>query len=185
VEHAVCADAGARARRTAFPPRVAAEGARAAAPPAQAGVKTELLKCIQEEQHESITKKARAETRRTRRHAARRAANTRRSRRARSAAPRAPSDRRSRPPRAQVGDTVCELAAGILEDGGWPELLPFLFQAVQGGPDKLRESALLIFAELATYIGGSMGPYLPTLHAGTAARYSAAKAHNCLRRSKR
>jgi hypothetical protein len=74
-----------------------------------------------------------------------------------------------------VGDTVCELAAGILEDGGWPELLPFLFQAVQGGPDKLRESALLIFAELATYIGGSMGPYLPTLHAGAAARYSAAR----------
>ena len=61
---------------------------------------------------------------------------------------------------------MCELAAGILEDGGWPELLPFLFQAVQGGPDKLRESALLIFAELALYIGSSMGPYLPTLHAG-------------------
>jgi len=65
-----------------------------------------------------------------------------------------------------VGDTVCELAAGILEEGGWPELLPFLFQAVQAGPDKLRESALLIFAELALYIGGSMGPYLATLHAG-------------------
>lgn len=144
---------------------MAAESRRAPAPPPQVGVKAELLKCIQEEQHESITKKARSDAPRPRRHTRCRHAAPR-SRAARSAPPRRALRPRARRPRVQVGDTVCELAAGILEEGGWPELLPFLFQAVQGGPDKLRESALLIFAELALYIGASMGPYLATLHAG-------------------
>jgi hypothetical protein len=75
----------------------------------------------------------------------------------------------ARPRPRQVGDTVCELAAGILEEGGWPELLPFLFQAVQGGPDALRESALLIFAQLTAFIGAQMAPYISTLHQGESA----------------
>ena len=33
----------------------------------------------------------------------------------------------------QVCDCVSELAAGIIEDQGWPELLPFIFQCVQSG----------------------------------------------------
>jgi hypothetical protein len=80
-----------------------------------------------------------------------------------------------------VGDTVCELAAGILEDGGWPELLPFLFASVQSGPDALRESALLIFAQLALYVGASMAPYLPTLRQGAQAPAAARRARGRLR----
>lgn len=36
-------------------------------------------------------------------------------------------------PALQVCDCVSELAAGIIEDQGWPELLPFIFQCVQSG----------------------------------------------------
>eukprot|EP00897_Mesotaenium_endlicherianum_P006572 jgi/Mesen1/5943/ME000301S05074 len=61
-------------------------------------------------------------------------------------------------------DTVSELAAGIFEDGNWPELLPFMFECVSSSTDRLRESALFIFAQLAQYIGDSLHPYLGTLH---------------------
>lgn len=33
----------------------------------------------------------------------------------------------------QVCDLVSELAAGLLEKPGWPELLPFMFQCIQSG----------------------------------------------------
>ncbi|GAB4843737.1 Importin-5 [Ancistrocladus abbreviatus] len=62
-------------------------------------------------------------------------------------------------------DTVSELAAGILPENGWPELLPFMFQCVTSENFKLRESALLIFAQLAQYIGETLIPHLDTLHA--------------------
>ena len=61
-------------------------------------------------------------------------------------------------------DTVAELAAGILEEGMWPELLPFMFQCVSSPSMRLRESALLMFAQLAQYIGPQLRTYLPTLH---------------------
>ena len=61
-------------------------------------------------------------------------------------------------------DTVCELAAGILEEGKWPELLPFLFQCVTSGTANLKESALNVFAQLAEYIGDALVPHLATLH---------------------
>ena len=61
-------------------------------------------------------------------------------------------------------DTVSELASGILPDGGWPELLPFMFQCVTSTNVKLQESALLIFAQLSQYIGETLVPYLDTLH---------------------
>ncbi|KAG0582851.1 hypothetical protein M758_3G093200 [Ceratodon purpureus] len=61
-------------------------------------------------------------------------------------------------------DTVAELAAGILEEGMWPELLPFMFQCVSSDSMRLRESALLMFAQLAQYIGPQLRTYLPTLH---------------------
>ena len=61
-------------------------------------------------------------------------------------------------------DTICELAAGILEEGKWPELLPFLFQCVTNGVVNLKESALNIFAQLAEYIGEALVPHLATLH---------------------
>ena len=61
-------------------------------------------------------------------------------------------------------DTICELAAGILEEGKWPELLPFLFQCVTNGTDALKESALNVFAQLAEYIGDALVPHLAVLH---------------------
>ncbi|KAJ7976391.1 importin-5-like [Quillaja saponaria] len=61
-------------------------------------------------------------------------------------------------------DTVSELASGILPDGGWPELLPFMFQCVTSENPKLQELALLIFGQLANYIGEILVPQLNTLH---------------------
>lgn len=61
-------------------------------------------------------------------------------------------------------DTIAELASGILPDGGWPELMPFIFQCVTSDSPKLQESALLIFAQLAQYIGETLVPHLDTLH---------------------
>jgi len=61
-------------------------------------------------------------------------------------------------------DTVAELAAGILEEGMWPELLPFMFQCVSSDSLRLQESSLLMFAQLAQYIGPQLRTYLPTLH---------------------
>ncbi|KAK1410940.1 hypothetical protein QVD17_37483 [Tagetes erecta] len=62
-------------------------------------------------------------------------------------------------------DTVSELAALVLPENGWPELLPFMFQCVTSGNPRHRESALLIFAQLAQYIGEMLVPHLDTLHA--------------------
>lgn len=62
-------------------------------------------------------------------------------------------------------DTVSELASLVLPENGWSELLPFMFQCVTSGNLRHRESALLIFAQLAQYIGDTLVPYLDTLHA--------------------
>ncbi|XP_050233599.1 uncharacterized protein LOC126682090 [Mercurialis annua] len=67
----------------------------------------------------------------------------------------------------KVNDTVSELAASVLPEGGWPELLPFMFQCVTAGGGQncnLQESALLIFARLAQFIGETLIPHLNTLH---------------------
>ncbi|EFN51416.1 hypothetical protein CHLNCDRAFT_59245 [Chlorella variabilis] len=64
----------------------------------------------------------------------------------------------------KVCDCVSELAAGILEDQGWPELLPFIFQLVQSGQPRLVESALLIFAAMARYVMGVLTQYMGTLN---------------------
>ncbi|KAG6603486.1 Importin-5, partial [Cucurbita argyrosperma subsp. sororia] len=61
-------------------------------------------------------------------------------------------------------DTIAELASGILPEGGWNELMPFIFQCVTSDNSKLQESALLIFAQLAQYIGETLVPHLDTLH---------------------
>ncbi|KAK9266130.1 hypothetical protein L1049_027333 [Liquidambar formosana] len=49
-------------------------------------------------------------------------------------------------------------------DGGWPELLPFLFQCVTSENHRLQESALLIFAQSSQYIGETLVPHLTMLH---------------------
>jgi hypothetical protein len=62
-------------------------------------------------------------------------------------------------------DTVAELAASIAEDGQWSELLPFLFRCVSSESSRWKESALMIFGQLAQYMGPQLHPHLPTLHA--------------------
>ena len=64
----------------------------------------------------------------------------------------------------QVCDTIAELASGTYEELGWPELLPFIFQCVQSNDARLQESALLIFAQLAHHIMGTLRQYMATLH---------------------
>ena len=65
----------------------------------------------------------------------------------------------------KVYDLICEVAAGLMErDERWNELLPFMFGAVSEGGDRLKESALNIFAQLSGYIGESLVPQIATLH---------------------
>ncbi|KAF9670235.1 hypothetical protein SADUNF_Sadunf13G0047300 [Salix dunnii] len=65
----------------------------------------------------------------------------------------------------KINDTISELAAAVLPDGGWQELLPFMLQCVTAQNNhNLQESSLLIFARLAQYIGETLIPHLATLH---------------------
>ncbi|KAK4355053.1 hypothetical protein RND71_027247 [Anisodus tanguticus] len=61
-------------------------------------------------------------------------------------------------------DTVSELASSILPENQWPEILPFMFKCVTSDSTKLQESAFLIFAQLAQYIGETLVPYIKDLH---------------------
>ena len=63
-------------------------------------------------------------------------------------------------------DTISELAAATLPDdaAAWPDLLPLLFQWVTSPDPRLQEISLLIFAQLAHYIGQTLLPQISTLH---------------------
>ncbi|KAK9986830.1 hypothetical protein SO802_031781 [Lithocarpus litseifolius] len=61
-------------------------------------------------------------------------------------------------------DTVSELASLLLPDNSWPELLPFIFHCVTSDNLSLQELSLIIFAQLAHYIGETLVPHLTTLH---------------------
>ena len=61
-------------------------------------------------------------------------------------------------------DTVAELASLLLPDNAWPEFLPFMFQSVTADSARIQESSLLIFSQLAQYIGDLLLPHLNTLH---------------------
>jgi len=66
----------------------------------------------------------------------------------------------------KVGDTVAVLATSVADEGNWPELLPFLFQCVQTGQDRLLESSLHIFAEIITMgVPEALLQHLDSLHA--------------------
>ena len=65
---------------------------------------------------------------------------------------------------AQVCDTVSELAGMSMETTGWPELLPFLSQAVQSGEPRMTEAALLVFAQLAGHMMQTLLQFMGTLH---------------------
>lgn len=64
----------------------------------------------------------------------------------------------------QICDTTSELAAVNSDANAWPELLPFIFQLVQSQDMGERESALLIFAQLAHYIMPTLTQYMGTLN---------------------
>ena len=81
--------------------------------------------------------------------------------------------------RKKVCDTVADLAVLLLgpEDNpsgttAWPELFGFLFQCVTGA-DNLKEVALNIFAQIATYKVETLSPYLAQLHPLLSASLSA------------
>lgn len=61
-------------------------------------------------------------------------------------------------------DTVSELASLLLPENSWPELLPFIFHCVTSDNLNLQELSLIIFAQLAHYIGETLVPHLTTLH---------------------
>nr|XP_016458312.1 PREDICTED: importin-5-like isoform X1 [Nicotiana tabacum] len=66
----------------------------------------------------------------------------------------------------ELRGTVMDLAASLIPDNNWPELLPFLYQCLTStSSNKLKESAFLIFAYLADDIGEIMVPnYVKMLH---------------------
>ena len=51
----------------------------------------------------------------------------------------------------------------VYEEPGWPELVPFLFQCVQTGQPNLMESALSVFATLASYVTDALKPQMPAM----------------------
>ena len=63
----------------------------------------------------------------------------------------------------QVCDTVSEVACEVFEEPGWPELVPFLFGCIGSAQPGLMESALVVFAALASYVSDALKPQLPAL----------------------
>ena len=67
------------------------------------------------------------------------------------------------PSLTQVCDTVSEVACEVFEEPGWPELVPFLFGCIGSAQPGLMESALVVFAALASYVSDALKPQLPAL----------------------
>jgi len=66
--------------------------------------------------------------------------------------------------RSNLGDCIAHLGSLIIEKGGrWDELLPFMFKCTKSEDASQRESALNIFATLATHIGENLRPYFNVL----------------------
>lgn len=65
--------------------------------------------------------------------------------------------------RLQICDCVSELGAIEIDEPGWPELLPTLFQCVASANIGMQVSALSVFGDLAMYVGDSLKPQLPQL----------------------
>ncbi|XP_059292136.1 uncharacterized protein LOC132045560 [Lycium ferocissimum] len=62
-------------------------------------------------------------------------------------------------------DTMYKLAASLLPDNNWPELLPFLYQCLTDSNNYFKASAFLIFADLAGDLGETIVvPSAKTLH---------------------
>ncbi|KAL5072312.1 hypothetical protein RYX36_011296 [Vicia faba] len=80
-------------------------------------------------------------------------------------------------------DTVSELASALLSEdfASWPDLLPLLFQLFTSPDSRLQEISLLVFAQLAHYIGETLIPQLSTLHSVFLCSLSAATSSSDVR----
>jgi hypothetical protein len=65
--------------------------------------------------------------------------------------------------RKMVCDVVGELGVNIMDEGQWPQLLPFLFEKVNSGDPLQRESALHVFGMTASYLAESMSHHFNML----------------------
>jgi hypothetical protein len=65
--------------------------------------------------------------------------------------------------RKKICDVVGELGAAILEGGEWPELLPFMFAAVNGTDPFQIESALRIYTNVAYFLAQTMSAHFGML----------------------
>ncbi len=50
--------------------------------------------------------------------------------------------------RHKIADTTGEIASMIMEEGEWPEMLPFLMLSAKSPTATVRETAMLIFSRL-------------------------------------
>ncbi|KAH9728478.1 TOG domain-containing protein [Citrus sinensis] len=64
----------------------------------------------------------------------------------------------------KICDAVSELAASVLPDGDWPELIPFIFQCLVTFNDKIQESALLILSRMSQFVSEVLIAHGDTLH---------------------
>ncbi|XP_070044634.1 uncharacterized protein [Nicotiana tomentosiformis] len=65
----------------------------------------------------------------------------------------------------ELRDTVSKLAASLLPDNNWPELLPFLYQCLTSTSNNyLKRSAFMLFAQLAEDIGETIVPCVKDMH---------------------
>jgi len=65
--------------------------------------------------------------------------------------------------RHKIADTTGEMAALILEDGDWPEILPFVFTSSRAPSFALRESCLIIFSRLTFVVGDKLLAAMPQI----------------------
>ncbi|XP_019267737.1 PREDICTED: importin-5-like isoform X2 [Nicotiana attenuata] len=65
----------------------------------------------------------------------------------------------------ELRDTVSKLAASLLPDNNWPELLPFLYQCLTSTSNNyLKRSAFILFRQLAKDIGETIVPCVKDMH---------------------
>uniref|UniRef100_A0A6U4TJI8 TOG domain-containing protein n=1 Tax=Hemiselmis andersenii TaxID=464988 RepID=A0A6U4TJI8_HEMAN len=62
--------------------------------------------------------------------------------------------------RHKIADTTGEIAAMVMEEREWPEMLPFLFNSAKSPTSTLRESAMLIFSRLTFVVGDKLLGFL-------------------------
>lgn len=68
-----------------------------------------------------------------------------------------------KPVRKKVCDTVSEVVITVYDSGGWPEILPFLFECLRANQDVLLESALSILGNIAADVIDDAKPNMPAL----------------------